>query len=313
MALLGNLRKSLFGGLPPEINALRQMQTKAAPHLGKIVFTVIQSYQATLKDSRFTALLPRLSAVEVDVRGFAYEGAAMALMQLDCMLPWKKRLQAFLAGPASPYVYPAYVGAGLALARIGKEPEPFLDRLDPVLRWYLIDGYGWRYGIFSRKSAVEEKTVPDHLSAYGRRVFDQGLGRSLWFSTGADVDRVVSTINSFPEARQADLWSGVGFACAYAGGADRADVERLPKVASAYTSQLALGAALGAKGRQRGGNLAPHTDLACEVLCGLSGNMAAAQTDIALQNLPTIEQEQAFETWRKRIEAAFVLSVARVP
>jgi hypothetical protein len=311
MAVLGNFRKSLFGGLPPEINTLRQIKTKAAPHLGKIVFTVIQSYQATLKDSRLEVLVPRLSAIEAEVRGFAYEGAGMALMQLDCMLPWKKRLQAFLAGPASPYVYPAYVGAGLALARLGKQPEPFLIRLDPVLRWYLIDGYGWRYGIFSRQSSIEEKAVPNHLSTYARRVFDQGLGRSLWFSTGADVDHIASTIDSFPEARQADLWSGVGFACAYAGGADRTDVEMLPRVASSYRSQLALGAALGAKGRQRGGNLAPHTDLACEVLCGLSGNMAACKTDIALQDLPTIEQEQAFEVWRKRIEAEFAVSVAR--
>ncbi|MBV9020081.1 MAG: DUF1702 family protein [Ktedonobacteraceae bacterium] len=308
---LGQLRKSLWGGLPEEAKSFKQGTTRAAQHLGKIFFTVIRCYHATLENSNLEVLVPRLNAVELELRGFAYEGAALGLMQLDCLLPWKKRLQAFLAGPGAPYVYPTYVGAGVALARLGRKPEPLLTRLDPVLCWLLIDGYGWRYGIFSRHSSIEEKTIPAHLSPYARRVFDQGLGRSIWFSTGANVDHIATTLATFPLERQPDLWSGVGFACAYAGGVDRMDIETLWRTASPYRSQLAVGAAIAAKGRQRAGNLVDHTDLACQVLCGLSSTMAAHMTDVALQNLPTDSVEPAYEVWRQRLAAQFAVPADR--
>ncbi len=308
---LGQLRKTMMGGLPPEVAAFSQGVTQSEKYLGNIFLTVIQNYQATLKNSNLEAVVHRLNAVAPELRGFAYEGAGMGLMQLDCMLPWKKRLLLFLAGSASPYVYPVYVGAGLALARLKKEPERFLHPFEPVLRWFMVDGYGFRYGIFARQSTIVEQKYPEYLSAAARRVFDQGMGRSIWFANGADPERMSALINPFPETRQADIWSGVGFACAYAGGAERAAIEMLTKVASSYRAQLALGAAIGAKGRQRAGNLVPHTDLACEILCELSGNAAADKTDIALQNIPTDGPETAFETWRRRIEAEFVKSVAR--
>ena len=95
-------------------------------------------------------------------------------------------------------------------------------------------------------------------------------GKNRVFSAGANIDRVAATIATFPPARQADLWVGVGVGCAYVGGVDRADIETLQTAAGPYQPQLALGTAVVAKGRQRAGNPAPHTDLACEVLCGVS-------------------------------------------
>lgn len=306
---LGQLRKTLMGGLPPEVAAFARGVTDSEKHLGTIFATVVQSYLATLKDSRLKTVVPRLEAMGSELRGFAYEGAGMGLMQLDCMLPWKKRLARFLAGPAARYACPTYVGVGLALARLKKQPEAFLDQLDPLLRWYVIDGYGFRYGIFARQRSIVDREYPAHLSAAARPVFDQGMGRSLWFANGADPARFAPLIAPFPAARQADLWSGVGFACAYAGGAERATVASLLEVASAYRTQLAVGAALGARGRQQAGNLVPHTDMACEVLCGLSAHAAAAKTDQALQNLPTGGPTTLFALWRQRIAAEFAVPV----
>jgi hypothetical protein len=279
--------------------------------LGNIFFTVVRHYHVALEDCRLETLIPRLNTVEPELRGFAYEGAAMGLMQLDCVLPWKKRLPTFLAGPAAPYAYPACIGIGLALARLRKQPERFFGQLDPLLRWLVIDGYGFRYGIFARPFAIEQQALPEHLSAYARRAFDQGLGRSVWFSTGAEADRIAATLGAFPRARRADLWSGVGFACAYAGGAERADIETLWAIADPYRPQLAMGAAVAAKGRQRAGNLVPHTDLACEILCGTSGDLAAHMTDVAMQNLPADGPEPAFEIWRQRIQAQFAAPTER--
>jgi len=44
--------------------------------------------------------LCRDSILSTELRGIAYEGAGMGLAILDGLFPWKKRLQAFLAGPA---------------------------------------------------------------------------------------------------------------------------------------------------------------------------------------------------------------------
>src|SRR5438270_5043658 len=183
-----------------------------------------------------------MNAVEAELRGLAYEGAGMGMMQLDCILPWKKRLQAFLAGPGSPYIYPVYVGAGLALGRLGKQPERYLSRPDPVVGWFLLDGYGFRGGIFARQQYLEEHEIPTHLSGSASRLFDQGMGRGIWFLTGADADRIAATVAAFSPDRQADLWGGVGFACAYAGGVDRVAIETLRAEADAYRPHLARGA-----------------------------------------------------------------------
>jgi len=293
------------------LTKMMQSDSSAAKHLENIFLTVVEYFRVTLEDSRFDVLVPRLNAVEPEMRGFAYEGAGMGLTLLDIIFPWKKRVRAFLAGPGSPYIYPVYVGVGLVLARLGKAPEPYISRLDPVVGRFTIDGYGFRAGTLGWHEYIEERAIPSELSSSALRVFDQGMGRSLWFSTGANLDRLTATIAPFTPQRQADLWCGVGFACAYAGGVDCATIETLRTEVGEHRPQLARGAALAAKARQRSGELAPHTDLACEVLCGLSGHMAAHLTDVALQCPPTDGPQPAYEIWQQRIEAEFAVPTGR--
>ena len=305
MSLFGTLRMAMFGRLPQEAASFKQSDAPAARHLGAIFFTVIRAYHATLRNERLSALIPLLNAVEPDLRGFAYEGAALGLTQLDQVLPWRTRLPAFLSGPASPYLYPAYVGIGVALARTGKDPQQMLKSVDPVLGWLVVDGYGWRYGIFSRQFAVVEQQIPGLLKGYARRVYDQGLGRSMWFSGGAQAGAIAAMMDRFAPDRQPDLWSGIGFGCAYAGGASRAELLRLRDVAGPHVPSVAMGAAIAAKGRERAGNCAEHTDLACEIWCGLSAHAAAHITDRALHALPSDDTLPAFAHWRQRIAAEF--------
>jgi hypothetical protein len=286
--------------------------TRAWQRLETCVLAAIDGYHATLENSRLEALAPRLETVELELRGFAYEGATLGLAGLDCLLPWKNRLRAFLDGPGSAHIYMVHIGVGEALAMLRRRPEPFLARLDPVLRWLVMDGYGFHKGFFSRRRYIEQQAVPRCLSPYARRIFDQGLGRSIWFLVGANVDRVAATIATFPSARRADLWAGIGVACAYAGGAERADIERLRQVAGEYRPQLALGAAVVAKGRQRAGNPAPHSDLACRILCGRSSDEAAHITDVAFQNLPLDGVEPAFQVLQRRLAAEFAAPAERI-
>lgn len=306
MTALGKLRRTFFG-IPSEKSVFSRpgFAKEAWERFQPVAHSLVEGYHATLEDSRFEALVPRLDAVEPALRGFAYEGAGMGLAALDCIAPWKNRLQAFVDGPGAPHIYPVYVGVGLALARLGRRPERYLARLDPLLGWVIVDGYGFHEGFFSLRRFIEERAIPTRLSSYARRVFDQGLGRAIWFSSGAVVERVAATIAPFQLARQADLWSGVGLACAYAGGADRASLETLRTIAGPYRSQLARGAAIAAKGHQQASNQTPHTDLACEIFCGLSSSKAALITDVTRENLPTNGVEPAYEIWRQRTQAQF--------
>ncbi|HME00036.1 MAG TPA: DUF1702 family protein [Terriglobia bacterium] len=282
---------------------------QARRHLEQIGSTFLEGYNAALACDELDALGCRLNSIDANLRGFAFEGAAMSLSLLDHLTLWDKhRLQRFLDGPGSPHVYMLHVGAGWALARLPWTRlwvERRFTQLDPLLKWLALDGYAFHEGYFHWKRCLGGDSLRGTLSPYSRRVFDQGLGRALWFVGGADIDYIAETIATFQPPRRKDLWRGVGLACAYAGGVGRAVVDALAAVAKPYAPQLAQGAAFAAKARERAGNPAECTDIACEVLCGVSTAEAAAVTDAALVSLPEDGPEPAYEVWQRRIQARF--------
>lgn len=309
------IRKRVFGIAIEEVTCARRgfrgSDAGVRRRLEHIGFTFVQGYHAALDDDALEVLISKLNAVADELRGFAFEGAAMGLTLLDTLTPWKRgRLQAFLQGPGTPYTYIMHTGVGWGLALLHRRVEPPLARLDPLLRWLAVDGYGFYHGYFHWPRSILGHVFPAHLTGYACHAFDQGLGRSLWFVDGADVTRIPITIATFPPSRHADLWSGVGLACAYAGIVDRLALETLRAAAGPYRPHLAQGAAFAAKARQRAGNPADHTELVCIVLCGLSATAAAAITDVALQDLPSDGPRPAYEVWRQRLQAHFAREVA---
>jgi len=234
----------------------------------------------------------------------------MALTLLDELaFRGATRFGALLNGPGQPHAYMLHVGAGWAYARLPwlrwRIPAA-IQRLDPLLRWLAVDGFGFHEGYFHWPRVGERQQIPMGLRGYSRRAFDQGLGRVLWFVMCADPTRVWNTIARFPESRRPDLWSGVGLACTYAGGCETAELEELFDRSRAFRHSLAQGAAFAAKARQRAGNLVPHTEEACRVICGLSAADAAEVTDKALLRLPGGDGDiPAFEIWRQRIHHEF--------
>jgi hypothetical protein len=273
--------------------------------------TFLAGYHAALREEGGAALTRRLRSIDSEMQGFAFEGAAMSLTLLDHMMPVNRgRFQRFLAGDGQPHAYMLHVGAGWALARLPWlrwRTDAFLRGLDPLLGWLAMDGFGFHQGYFYWPRPVRQE-IPRGLSAYARRAFDQGLGRSLWFVEGAEAAQIGATIGTFSQSRRADLWSGVGLASAYAGGVCESALELLREAAGEYLPQVAQGVAFAAKARERAGNPAPHTDLACRVLCRASAERAAAITDSALENLPPDGVEPAYEAWRQRIQEQFSMS-----
>lgn len=285
----------------------RWKDAAARTHLEFVGGSFLRGYNLALEDPDNEVLTDGLEQIEQEFRGFAYEGAAMGLSLLDRLTPWKHtRLQLFIDGPAATHIYMAYVGAGWSLARMPIRTKSPLRKPHPLLRWLELDGYGFHEGFFHWPEYIRDLRPPKKLQGYATRVFDHGLGRSLWFVEGADVEHIATTINRFPLARRADLWSGVGLACAYAGGADRAGVEELRRLACGYESQLAQGVAFAAKTRLLAGNLTTNTETVSNVVCGRSAAGAAEITDVTLTDLNETESLPAYEVWRQRIQNVFL-------
>jgi hypothetical protein len=258
-------------------------------------------YHLALADQGIESLANHLNETDWEFRGYAFEGAAMGLDILDQLQPWKQRIPQFLQGPGNPHIYMVHVGIGWSMARWRFRLKRRLARLDPVLQWLALDGFGFHEGYF-HWSRYETGAVPrtTTLRGYGRRAFDQGLGRSLWFVAGADPEYIRSAITRFPEARRDDLWSGIGLACCYAGGAYSSDVRKLRLASGPHWPHLAQGAVFAAAARQRAGNIAPQTRIGCDLLCGLSEQQAAELCENTLRNV-TEEGSPAYEAWRRLI------------
>jgi enediyne biosynthesis protein E3 len=311
-------RRALLGISPGEATFSRRGFAAGAPsvraHLERIGRTFLDGYNAALVLDDAGVLGARLRRGPKELCGFAFEGASMALALLDRLTPWSRdrfvRFERFVRGPAADHVYMAHVGAGWALARLRSPLARALSRLDPLLRWLAVDGYGFHEGYFNPQRTVALRLRPAGLCGYAGRAFDHGLGRSLWFVACAEVGRIADAAARFEPARRADLWSGVGLACAYAGGVGAATVVALAAAGAEYRAELAQGAAFAAEARLRAGNLGSDTSVACEILCAAPAIAAAAVTRAALEDLHSAAGVPAYEVWRRRIAAHFSTHLA---
>lgn len=305
-----NLRKPLLSISPEEATCkTRGFQAKnplITQHLEQIGHTFLDGYHAAIKTTELEPLITYLNSIAGEWQGFAYEGAAMGLALLESLSLWRSpRWQNFLSGAGASHIYMSYVGMGWALARLPGGISRYLTQLnrssgyqDPLLGWLAIDGYGFHQGYFHAPRFIEQQEIPKDLSGYAFNVFDQGLGRSLWFVKGADVEEIHQTIQAFSLPRRADLWSGVGLAATYAGGVKEEVILELKARGKDYLPQIAQGAAFAAKTRLRAGNLAEHTEMACRVLAGISAAQAAQITDLALEGIGS-----RYDLWREQIQA----------
>lgn len=275
--------------------------------LNEAARTFMHGYREGLACARPHCLAGRLDKLERSLQGFAYEGAAMALALLDRLsLPGGTRIRRFLQASACRHVYMVHVGIGWALARIPWRVERQALALDPFLGWLALDGYGFHQGFFQTSRYIAGKRRPIGLSPAALRVFDQGLGRSLWFVGIADPAKVSDTVAGFPRPRRSDLWSGVGLACAYvgAGGPGALTAVREAASSSGALSHLRQGVAFAAAARDRAGNPTHHTEEASRIVCGRSSRELARLCFRLAEGPRPQPQETNYEAWRRRIREA---------
>jgi hypothetical protein len=270
-----------------------------------------------------------LEAVPANFRGFAYEGAAMAFAIRDALPGGGRRHVAdFFAGRGDRHIYMAYVGVGWAMARLPRRLWSTLYAPDPLLRWLVLDGYGFHQAYFKTDRYVYQRHREDHFpwppdgpGTYATRAIDQGVGRATWFVAGTDPELVVRLFDRFPPRRHADLYAGAGLAATYAGGASEEELRWFRDAAGAHQGELAQGAAFAAGARVRADLVVPHNEMATRVFCGMSVEAASKITDDALDDLPDDGEtdgesdgqsdgdQPAYEVWRQRIRAAFMPAV----
>lgn len=266
----------------------------------------IDGYRAAIRtgDARQTSRV--CDEMALPLRGFAYEGAGMGLSLLDLLTSARpRRFTTFLEVCADPHAYMVHVGAGWAIARCPWGAATFLPRLDPVFRWLTVDGIGFHAGFFHPARLYERQRLP-LLRRCEPEAFDAGLGRALWFACGAQPHLAVPRLEAFDEMRHPAMWSGLGLAVTYAGGASAGDLETLARAATSHRPRVAAGAAFAAKARQRARNPAEHTDQACRMFCGMSAAEAADLTDRCREGLAL--GRDTFQLWRERLVRALTPS-----
>jgi hypothetical protein len=294
-------------GFPEKNPASRQL-------LETVGETFLLGYAYAVEAESLAAAEERLEEVPPEIRGFAYEGAGMGFAMLDALpLGGGGRVTAFLAGRGADHIYMAYVGIGWAMARLPRFRWSRLDVPDPLLRWLVLDGYGFHQAYFHTARYVHEQYQDerfpwpaDRTQPYANRAIDQGLGRAMWFVGGTDPTRVADMIDKFPESRRPDLYGGAGLAATYAGGGDEDELRLFWDRAGAYRPQLAQGSAFAAKARVFAGLTTPHTVLATRVFCDTTPERAAQVTDDARPDQPDHGDLPAYETWRQDISAGLV-------
>ncbi|MGH8881603.1 MAG: DUF1702 family protein, partial [Stackebrandtia sp.] len=260
-----------------------------------------------------------LETIPTQFRGFAYEGAAMAFAIRDGLpLGGGRHVTEFLAGRADAHVYMVYVGIGWAMARLPRMRWPRADALDPLLRWLVLDGYGFHQAYFQTAKYVDGQYQRDRfpwpadvIGGYPNRAIDQGIGRAMWFVGGCDTTRVATMIDSFPERRRADLYSGAGLAATYAGGADESELHAFQAHAGVHGGVIAQASAFAADARVRAGLVVPHTHVATQVFCGTTPERAAQRAQEVRPDAAELDAEgvlPAYEAWRRRVANEFVPS-----
>ncbi|MEO7262083.1 MAG: DUF1702 family protein [Jatrophihabitantaceae bacterium] len=252
----------------------------------------------------------RLEKLPRQFRGFAYEGAGMGFAMRDGLPFGGRNLSRFLEGKAGDHVYMVYVGVGWAMARLPRFrwAKASAAAVDPVLRWLVLDGYGFHQAYFHTDKYVRQQYQEPNFpwpvggpASHASRVIDQGIGRAIWFVGGTDPERATALIDAFDESRRADLYAGAGLAATYAGGVTEAELVDFKRHAGQYLPDVAQGAVFAAAARFQADLVTPHTTLATDMLCGVTPAQASALADRTLGEDFGVSDVPAYDLWRRRI------------
>lgn len=224
--------------------------------------------QATEKISDLNGIKTLLEQEPPEFRSIAYESASMTIAARD--LSHIKTINhwiQFRQSCSTSHTFHIDIGLGWAFARTDMEPINFIGSMNPAVKRMVFDGFGYYYGLFKGRNTVKNKIIPEGIEAEKTNGFDQGLGRRLWYMAKGNVNDLRHLLQGFNEARQPDLWRGIGIACGYVGGNKEETLEHLSYVAGSYERQLGTGIKLAFISRIASGSVNEDVKMAYRMIC----------------------------------------------
>lgn len=267
--------------------------------LEQIGETFLDGYHAVVEDPvNFTK---KLEVFSLEFKGFAYEGAGMALKLLDLFYFNKGRFQDFTKHEGAAHSYMLHVGAGWSYAKLPMFPKRDFQKQHPIYKWLIVDGMGFYFGYFHWDKFKNGMKAPGKIKSgsYMENAFFQGVGRSLWFVFGANIEAVSAAINSFPTNLHNDLWSGVGLASAYAGGLKHASYSDIRKFAGDNLAAYMQGVAFANTARIEASTPAAHTAITSLAMCNMNPVQISNLTHFSLEEAKKLNnQTPIYQNWR---------------
>lgn len=246
-----------------------------------------------------------LESSNPEFRSIAYESASMSialedLKQGENLTTWFQ----FLFEAASAHTTQVHVGLGWAFAQTLKDPMTPLKELHPMLRYRVLDGYGYYEGIFRRRRSIINRLKLQTEDAVASAALDQGLGRSIWYLNKGLIDGAKAMIETFPAERQKDLWRGLGIAIAYVGGCDEKTLQEIFLKADSYKAQLTTGAVMALVSRDSARYISTDTELVCKVWCKQNAEQVL-ELNYAIKSKLDLQSEAAYSNWINDLEKMF--------
>ncbi len=305
------IRKQFFAMPLKEANfSVRKFEEgyEAQSRLEMVAKTVVNGYNTTVEHGLNDDLRAISQSISKELSGFFHEGIGMGLYALDLVsLKKKNLLVSYIIEKDKKHEYMSYIGAGLTCGVFNASYEKLMNKIDPMSGSLVLDGVGFYYAMFKTKKTIAKYYVPRKIKSnpfYLER-FDNGLGRALWFYNSGEPENIQKTINTFPEKRRANIWSGIGLAATYAGGVSNEKIHELKRVSGVHQIMLAQGALLAAHTRHTAGN--PHEDdSTINILTGTSGikcHEKALEFKNKFQGSKSIDGTPSFQVFLSHLRA----------
>lgn len=234
----------------------------------------------------------------------AYEAAAMGLALKDLEKSNKLDLwQDFFNNHGQLHAVQVHVGLGWACGQKRLDPKIWINDLEPLLAWRIWDGYGYYDGFF-RKRKVLQGVLPEKISKKALSPYWQGVGRSFWYTSKGNYDKLEKIVANILPLYQADFWRGIGIASTYVGGQTLTEVQDLWQFVGRYQAQLAAGAALAIQSKAAANTLTKESEIIANEWCKLP---ILKIVDLVKNNAmhSVVANAALYNAWIKSIDEAF--------
>ena len=262
---------------------------------------LFQHIQAEIeKDKNVDLVIELLKQQEPEFRSIAYEATAMELAIQDLANGISLDKWYTLLEKSKEHDVHVHVGLGWALAKLQISPSKYIESLRPLLKWRVVDGMGYYFGLFNRRRTLIQCEFPELLEENAKAPFDQGVGRSIWYISKADPEQVTAYINNFSEGRHSNLWKGLGIAVTYVGGCTNEKLKLIYEAAGEHQKYLVCGATLACRAR-----VFSKTDneSSSKVIQAWSNMNAEEACQLSIDKETDLEGEEGmeYEQWIQRI------------